>query len=168
VHPNEALIERFYRAFQARDAAGMGACYHPEVVFSDPVFPELRGRAAGAMWTMLCGRAKDLDLVFGDVHADDARGRAHWEARYTFSPTGRRVYNEIDAIFDFRDGLIARHVDRFDFWRWARQALGPTGWLLGWTPIMRDKVRSEARRGLDAFLQKQEGTAAGPQRATSR
>jgi ketosteroid isomerase-like protein len=43
VHPNEALIERFYRAFQARDAATMGTCYHPDIVFSDPAFPELRG-----------------------------------------------------------------------------------------------------------------------------
>jgi ketosteroid isomerase-like protein len=155
VHPNAALIERFYRAFQARDAAAMAACYHPDVVFSDPAFPELRGREAGAMWAMLCGRAKDLKIEFGDVHADDARGNAHWEARYTFSPTGRRVHNVIDATFEFRDSLIVRHVDRFGFWRWARQALGPAGWLLGWTPMVRHRVQSEARRGLNAFLRKQ-------------
>ena len=149
-------------------AAGMGACYHSEVVFSDPVFPELRGGEARAMWAMLCSRAKDLDIVFGDVHAADAQGRAHWEPRYTFSPTGRRVHNVIDAVFEFRDGLIVRHVDRFAFWRWARQALGATGWLLGWTPMVRDRVRAEARRGLDAFLQKQASAAAGSQRATSR
>jgi ketosteroid isomerase-like protein len=156
MHPNAALVERFYRAFQARDAATMAACYHPEIVFSDPVFPELRGRDAGAMWAMLCARAQDLAIEFGDVHADDARGRAHWDARYTFSPTGRRVHNVIDAAFGFRDGLIAHHVDRFGFWRWARQALGPAGWVLGWTPMVRNRVRSEARRGLDAYRQKTE------------
>ncbi|HET9043130.1 MAG TPA: hypothetical protein VFN70_08290, partial [Burkholderiales bacterium] len=84
------------------------------------------------------------------------------------SPTGRRVHNVIDATFEFRDGLIVRHVDRFSFWRWARQALGATGWFLGWTPLVRDRVRSEARRGLDAFLQKQAGAAAGDQRGFSR
>ncbi len=156
MHPNAALIERFYRAFQARDAAAMGACYHPEVAFSDPVFPALRGREARALWALLCERAQDLEIEFGDVHADDARGRAHWEARYTFSPTGRRVRNVIDAGFEFRGGLIARHVDRFGFWRWARQALGAAGWLLGWTPLVRNRVRSEARRGLDAFLRRQD------------
>jgi ketosteroid isomerase-like protein len=156
VHPNAALVERFYRAFQARDAATMAACYHPEIVFSDPVFPELRGRDAGAMWAMLCARAQDLAIEFGDVHADDARGRAHWDARYTFSPTGRRVHNVIDAAFDFRDGLIVRHIDHFAFWRWARQALGPAGWALGWTPMLRNRVRSEGRRGLDAFLKKRD------------
>ena len=168
MHPHAALIERFYRAFQARDAATMVASYHPEIEFSDPVFPALRGGEAGAMWAMLCARARDLDIEFGDVQADAARGRAHWEARYTFSPTGRRVHNAIEATFAFRDGLIARHVDRFGFWRWARQALGTPGWLLGWTPIVRRKVRAEARRGLDAFLQKQADAAGDPQRAISR
>lgn len=157
MHPNAALIERFYRAFQVRDAVAMGACYHPEIEFSDPAFPALRGREAGAMWAMLCARAQDLEIEFGDVRADDARGRAHWEARYTFSPTGRRVHNVIDADFEFRGGLITRHVDRFGFWRWARQALGPVGWVLGWTPMVRNRVRSEARRGLEAFLRKQGG-----------
>ena len=154
MHPNATLIERFYRAFRARDAATMGACYHPEIAFSDPAFPALHGREAAAMWAMLCERAQDLEIEFGAVHADDARGGAHWEARYTFSPTGRRVHNLIDADFEFRGGLIARHVDRFGFWRWARQALGPAGWLLGWTPLVRNRVRSEARRGLEAHLRR--------------
>ena len=64
------------------------------------------------------------------------------------------MHNAIDATFEFRDGLIVRHVDRFDFWRWSRQALGPIGLLLGWTPILRRKVRRTVRRTLDAYLQK--------------
>jgi ketosteroid isomerase-like protein len=155
MHPNAALVERFYTAFQRLDPATMVACYHPEIVFSDPAFPELRGREAGAMWAMLCARAKDLTIEFGDVQADDARGRAHWEPRYTFGPTGRRVHNVIDAEFGFRDGLIVRHVDRFGFWRWARQALGPAGFFLGWTPFLRARVQTQARRGLEAWLVRQ-------------
>lgn len=154
MHPNEALIRRFYTAFQARDAAGMRACYHPDVVFSDPVFGELRGEQAGAMWEMLCARAKDLELEFSAVSADDRQGAAHWDARYTFTQTGRRVQNRIDATFEFRDGLIARHDDRFSFFRWARQALGPAGLLLGWTPMLRAKVGRTARAGLDAYARK--------------
>ena len=52
MHPNAQLIQTFYTAFQNRDAAGMAACYHPEVVFSDPVFPHLEGPKAIAMWQM--------------------------------------------------------------------------------------------------------------------
>jgi hypothetical protein len=76
---------------------------------------------------------------------------AHWDAHYTFSATGRAVHNAIDAQFTLRDGLIVRHVDRFDFWRWSRQALGVPGWLLGWTPLLKAKVRAQAAKGLAAF-----------------
>ena len=52
----------------------------------------------------------------------------------------------------FADGLIADHVDDFDFHRWARQALGTSGLLLGWTPFLRNAVRRRARAGLDEYL----------------
>ena len=157
-HPHAALVERFYQALQRRDGAAMAACYHPEVRFSDPVFTELRGPRAGAMWRMLTSRAPDLAVDFAGVTADAAAGAARWEARYTFGATGRRVHNVITATFAFRDGSIVEHRDVFDFWRWSRQALGPAGWLLGWTPALRNKVRAQAARGLDAFLAKAAAT----------
>jgi hypothetical protein len=104
------------------------------------------------MWQMLCERAKDFSLEFRDVSADDTAGSAHWEARYTFSATGRRVHNRIDASFRFRDGQIIEHRDRFPMWAWTRMALGAPGWLLGWTPIVQGKVRRTARAGLDAYM----------------
>ena len=159
MHPKAALIHRFYDSFSALDPAGMAACYHPDVVFSDPAFGELRGAEAGAMWAMLCARATDLEVTASDVHADDQRGRAHWDARYTFGQTGRKVLNRIDAEFEFRDGLIVRHTDTFSFWKWARQALGPAGLALGWTPPLQNKVRSMARQGLDKYM-RESGTSA--------
>jgi ketosteroid isomerase-like protein len=152
MHPNAALIEKFYRAFQQRDGEAMAACYAPNVHFSDPVFTSLDGDRARAMWKMLCARGKDLTLEFRDVNANDTHGSAHWEARYSFSRTGRQVHNVIDAHFHFKDGLISEHVDSFSFWRWARQALGPAGLLLGWTPLLKNKVRATAAKGLDEFL----------------
>jgi ketosteroid isomerase-like protein len=160
MHPNAALIRRFYDSFAALDAEGMKACYHPQIVFSDPAFGELHGAQAGAMWTMLTGRAKDLEVTASEIQADDQRGSAHWDARYTFGQTGRKVLNRIDAAFEFRDGLIIRHTDTFDFYAWARQALGPAGLLLGWTPILQNKVRDTARRGLARHMQ--ESGAGGP------
>ena len=148
--PNAQLIETFYRSFAARDAAGMVACYHPEVHFTDEVF-DLHGAEVGAMWSMLCERGKDLAIEFGDVEADEGAGRAHWDARYTFSATGRKVHNSIDARFDFQGGKIIRHVDTFDFWRWSRQALGLPGLLLGWSGFLRAKVARTASRSLTQF-----------------
>jgi ketosteroid isomerase-like protein len=154
MHSHAALLEKFYQAFQKRDHATMASCYHPEVVFSDPVFPRLEGFKAGAMWHMLCERGKDLKLEFSQIQGDDQSGRAHWEAWYTFSQTGRKVHNVIDATFTFRDGLIAEHTDRFDMWRWSRQALGAPGLVLGWTPILKGAVRKKANQGLEIFIKK--------------
>ena len=154
MHTNAHLIERFYQAFQKRDGDGMAACYAPDVKFADEVFPDLAGDRAKGMWKMLCARATDLTLEFSNVQASDTEGSAHWDARYTFGATGRKVLNRIDANFEFRDGLIVRHVDRFDFWRWARQALGLPGLLLGWSSALREKVRARAAKGLADFKAK--------------
>jgi ketosteroid isomerase-like protein len=150
-HPNEELIERFYSAFARGDGDAMAACYAPGARFSDPVFTDLRGEEPGAMWRMLTGRAKDLEVRLAEHEADAERGSARWLADYTFS-TGRRVHNDIRAEFRFEDGLIAEHRDSFSFYAWARQALGPAGVALGWTPLLRGRVQREARAGLDEFL----------------
>jgi ketosteroid isomerase-like protein len=149
---NAALIDRFYEAFSRRDSETMAGCYAPDATFSDPVFQDLRGAEVTSMWRMLCERGTDLEVTHSDVRSKDDRGSAHWDAHYTFSPTGRRVHNSINATFVFRDGLIAEHVDSFDLWRWARQALGPSGVALGWAPPVRNKIRSQARENLREFM----------------
>lgn len=154
MHANAELIHCFYRAMQARDAEAMAACYADDVHFSDPVFLTLRGDEARDMWRMLLSRAKDFHLAFDDVEADDRRGSAQWIARYTFSQTGRPVVNRIGASFEFADGKIVRHADRFDPWRWAGQALGLKGVLLGWAPPMQEAIRRQAAAGLAAFRAK--------------
>jgi len=148
---NARLVERFYSAFGRRDVDAMLACYHPQVVFSDPVFGTLAAADTGAMWRMLNGRARDLRVEFRDVKANAHDGRAHWEAWYTFAATGRAVHNRIDAEFHFADALIVRHVDRFSLWRWAAMALGAKGALLGWVPSVRGAIRAQAAKGLAAF-----------------
>lgn len=147
---NRALIERFYRAFQQRDGAAMTTCYHRQATFSDPAF-SLRGEQIGKMWRMLCSRGADLRVEFANVQADDTSGSVDWQAWYTFSTTGRPVHNIIHARLRFADDLIIEHIDDFDFWRWSRQALGPAGLLLGWSPMLRQKVRSQAALALERY-----------------
>lgn len=151
MHPNESLIRSFYEAFGRRDAEAMAACYHPEVRFSDPVFRDLQGRDAGDMWRMLCARAEGLEIRCTEASADAESGRAHWDADYRFSQTGRQVNNHIDARFRFQDGLIVEHLDDFDLWAWTRMALGPAGWLLGWSGLVQGKVRGQAMAGLRSW-----------------
>lgn len=152
MHNHTDLIKQFYSAFQQKDYRGMIACYHPQIAFSDPVFTDLKGKQAGAMWHMLCERGKDMTLTFEGVEAQGDTGSAHWEAVYSFGSAKRRVHNIIDAAFTFQDGKIIRHRDTFDFWRWSRMALGPSGLLLGWSPFIQNKVRQTAHKGLMAFI----------------
>lgn len=155
-HANAELLSRFYAAFAALDAESMADCYAPDASFQDEVFT-LRGRdEVAAMWRMLCAATRDKgrdawSLEASAISADARTGRAHWEARYRFSATGRLVHNRIEAGFEFRDGVIVRHRDRFDFWSWSRQALGAPGWLLGWSPPLRRKVQARAAVNLAAF-----------------
>lgn len=130
----------------------MQLCYHDDVVFSDPVFKYLQAEEAKAMWHMLVTAGKDLEIKFSKVKANDRKGSCHWEAFYTFSRTGRKVHNIIDAKFEFKDGKIYAHLDSFNLWRWSSMALGIGGVLLGWSPFIKGRVRSLARHNLKKFM----------------
>jgi ketosteroid isomerase-like protein len=160
VNTNEQTLTRFYTAFAALDADTMASCYAEDATFDDPAF-SLKGQPEVAgMWRMLCNSTQakgreDWRLEFRDVQADaDAgTGRAHWEAHYRFSVTGRQVHNLVDAEFSFNpQGLIASHRDNFNFWRWSVQALGIPGFILGWTPWFQRQVRQQTRAKLAQFL----------------
>ena len=153
MHSHAQLLDQFYTAFSNKDYQAMQACYHPEAEFQDEVFT-LKGKEIGAMWHMLCERGKDLTLQFSQVQADDVQGSAYWEAGYTFATTGRYVVNKINATFEFKDGKIFRHRDRFNFWRWSRQSLGPAGWVLGWSSMLKNKVQAMANKNLQQFMEK--------------
>ncbi len=148
----KALLESFYGAFARRDWAAMAACYHPEAAFRDEVF-DLKGKRIAAMWHMLLAAGKGMRIDASGIAAEGEDGRARWTADYVFSATGRKVRNRVASRFAFKDGLIHRQRDSFGFWRWAMQALGPSGLLLGWMPRMQHAVQARARANLDTFVQ---------------
>jgi ketosteroid isomerase-like protein len=151
------LINTFYTAFAKADWQTMATCYHPDVVFSDEVFVDLKGKEVMAMWRMLLERSKgELEISFSNVQAGDSpeTGSADWVAVYIFSATGRRVINRIHAEFEFKEGKIYRHIDQFNLHRWAGQALGWKGKLLGGLPFFRKKLQKTARTGLDRYISK--------------
>ena len=152
MNTHQVLIEQFYTAFQQRDYRGMAQAYHPDATFRDGAFDLKSGKQIAAMWHMLCTGGRDLRVEYRDVQAGEQHGSAHWEAFYTFSRTGRTVHNVIESDFIFQQGKVIRQVDTFSFWRWSRQAFGPAGWLLGWTPFLQNKVRATAMAGLRKFM----------------
>ncbi len=147
----EATLHRFYTAFQSLDAAAMAACYHPNASFSDPVFKDLRGEKIAAMWLMLTQGAMrsrgDWSLEYSILSGNERKAMVQWDARYSFAGR-RKVHNRVTSHLAFWDGLIVRQIDEFDFWRWSRQALGPSGWVLGWNKQYQAAVSAAAIRRL--------------------
>lgn len=152
---NEQVITKFYSAFQQRDAATMNSCYSDDIVFSDPAFGLLRGEEVKAMWEMLCKNAKDFSLSFSNIQLlDEEYATCNWTATYTFSKTGRKVVNHIKAFMKLKDGKIIEHSDGFKLSKWAAQALGLPGMLLGWTGFMKRKIQKNARKSLEVYMAK--------------
>ena len=147
---NKQLIEKFYSSFAAGDAEGMVSCYTDDIVFKDPAFGELKGDDAKNMWRMLL-KTPGIKITTHNITADDITGSADWIAEYTFSLTGKAVVNKVHADFIFSNGKIIKHTDYFSFWRWATQAFGIKGLLLGWMPFMKNKVREQALIRLRKF-----------------
>ena len=152
MNANEQLIHHFYTCFKNKDFKAMQDCYADEAIFNDAVFKNLNAKEVKAMWHMLISKGKDFRLEFKNISATEHTAKAHWDAYYTFSATGRKVINRIDASFEIENGKIVKHTDNFNFHTWAKQALGPTGLLLGWTDFLNKKVSAQAMKNLENFM----------------
>ncbi len=152
----EQLITNFYTAFSKKDAAAMNACYSDDVVFYDPAFELLQGDQVKAMWEMLCKNAKEFSLSFQNVKdLGDGYYNCDWTAHYTFSKTGRKVVNNVKAHMKIEEGQIKEHSDAFSLHRWSTQAIGFSGWLLGWNSFFQQKIKNTAKRNLLKFMEVQ-------------
>ncbi|WP_109830655.1 nuclear transport factor 2 family protein [Reichenbachiella versicolor] len=147
-------VKRFYSAFNERDSEVMNSCYHEDVRFTDPVFQHLDYNETKAMWSMLVSRATDLTVELVSCKEQGNIVVANWEAIYTFSKTGRKVHNRIEATLRFEDELIIDHVDRFDIYNWCKMAFGFLGLILGWTSKFQNKVRVMAEKSLNSYMSK--------------
>ena len=87
-------------------------------------------------------KGKDFVVKFSDVIYSKEKGTATWEAFYNFSVTDRKVHNKISATFEIQDGLIVSHKDEFNLRKWAKQALGFKGAILGGTKIFQKEFKS--------------------------
>lgn len=152
MNTNEELIYHFYTSFQHKDVQAMQDCYSENATFSDPVFTSLNAAELRSMWAMLIKNGKDMYLEFKNIKGNENGATAEWDAWYTFSATGNKVHNSIKASFVIENGKIIKHIDHFNFFRWAGQALGLTGKLLGWTSFVKNKIRTRAKNNLQSFM----------------
>ncbi|HYB54274.1 MAG TPA: nuclear transport factor 2 family protein [Thermoanaerobaculia bacterium] len=141
-----SALTHFYDSLARRDGEAMAAMYAPNAQFEDPIF-RLTGSDIGKMWIALTRRVKDFSIAYTIGQAAAGHGIVELTARYLYG--GRRaVTNVILSELDLENGLIVRHRDQFDFPRWAAQALGTPGRLLGRFEFFQRMISRKAARTL--------------------
>jgi len=146
-------IESFYKAFTDMDVETMVSHYHDNVWFADPAFGALKGEHAKNMWRLLISSQKGKPFIVKayDIKCTETEGSATWEAEYLFGQSRRKVHNVIHAKFKLHDGKIISHLDEFNLHRWATQAMGFSGWLIGWTAFFRSKLNKQTNALLNKY-----------------
>ncbi|WP_034924172.1 nuclear transport factor 2 family protein [Gillisia sp. CAL575] len=152
---HKELIQKFYNSFSDGNAKGMIACYHKDIIFQDPAFGILRGKRAKDMWEMLLSnKDSNASINYEILEVDDKRAKIFWKAEYKYGPKRRAVVNEVTANFIFKDGKILKHIDDFNLWAWSKQALGASGYLLGWSSYMKHQIQKKTEGLLSTYIDK--------------
>lgn len=135
---NKEIIKEFYNAFSNHNAEIMADFYDDKIEFEDPAFGVLKGNKAKIMWKMLIEISKgNLKITVNNIKSDGNIGSADWKAEYIFSQTRRKIVNNVHAEFEFQNGKIIKHKDYFDLYKWACQALGFIGCLIGKSKVFK-------------------------------
>lgn len=148
-------LERFFDAMQRCDTEALRTSYHPALRFDDPLISTTsvgdRLDWCGMLWSPRDADGQRIwQLELEEVRTRGALATARWNLRYRYTPTKRLIDQALHSHFSFdADGRITTQRDSFDFWRWSRQAHGLLGLLLGWTPLMWDQAREQARASLE-------------------
>lgn len=104
---------------------------------------------------MLLSQKKESTIItFNSIQASSEKGTVNWIAEYFYGEKKRKVINKVNASFKFKEGKIIEHTDTFNLWEWTKQAMGITGFLMGWTSFMKDKIQATTNKNLDDFIQK--------------
>ena len=94
------LAHQFYSSFTEKNAEGMISCYSDDIHFYDPVFGNLYGAEAKAMWGMLTKNmdaSGTIDYELVEIH--ELKAIVKWKASYPFGPKKRAVVNNIVAHY---------------------------------------------------------------------
>jgi len=133
----EALIRRYYAAFNAGDAAGMLACLAEDVRHDVNQGATRRGKAAFAAFSAHMARCyrERLEDVVVMVAPDGRRAAAEFTVRGTYIATdeglppaaGQSYLLPAGTFFAVEDGLIARVTTCYNLVDWLAQIGTETG-----------------------------------------
>jgi hypothetical protein len=124
-----SVVERFFSAYANADPVAMSACLHPQISYSDPLFPDLRGVRVGLRWHWQLRHATEFKLQKQIMFMDERKAQLKLDVAYLWH--GRAVHHEVLSTLTIWDDLIVRQIDEYPYWPYAKQAYGVAGHLLG-------------------------------------
>jgi steroid delta-isomerase-like uncharacterized protein len=130
-----ALIERYYRAFNAGDSEGMLACLAEHVAHDVNQGARRTGKAAFRQFAAHMERcyAEQLESITVMATTDGARAAAEFDVLGTYietdeglpPATGQTYRLPAGAFFEIENGLIARVTTYYNLAAWLRQIAPP-------------------------------------------
>lgn len=128
-------LEALFRALSEHDVDKIIALHTPDAVFEDPFLTApVTGRAAIAVeFTAMFRTLPDVQFPVDELElyvADSGRAVARWHFTGTmtgpidppgYAPTGKKASVSGVCLYEFRDGLIARHTIIYDSMGLLRQ-----------------------------------------------
>lgn len=149
------IVTSFYDCFAKGEAKGMLNFYAEEVIFCDPAFGKLSGNRPHEMWRMLLGRFDEHTTInFEVVETEANKAQVKWTAKYHFGKKRRPVTNRVTSTLILKNEKIVEYYDNFDIWKWAYQAIGIGGLLLGWSKFFQLKIQQNTNKMLDKYIAK--------------
>lgn len=100
-------------------------------------------------------KRKSFKVIVSDIECNDSEGSAKWEAIYTFGSKKRKVHNKIKARFKLQDSKIIAYLDEFNVHQSATQAVGFSGWVIGWSAYFKKKLGLQTNALLNRFENEQ-------------
>jgi steroid delta-isomerase-like uncharacterized protein len=132
-----ALIERYYRAFNAGDSEGMLACLAETVVHDVNQGARRTGKEAFRAFAAHMDRcyAEQLENIAVMATPDGARAAAEFDVLGTYietdeglPPAGGQTYRlQAGAFFEVQDGLITRVTTYYNLAAWLKQITAQAG-----------------------------------------
>jgi hypothetical protein len=124
-----SVVERFFLAYSKADPVLMSACLHPQISYSDPLFPDLRGVRVGLRWHWQLRHATDFKLQKQIIFLDERKAQLKLDIAYLWHR--RAVHHQVLSTLTIWDDMIVRHVDEYPYWQYAKQAQGLAGYVFG-------------------------------------
>ncbi|MBO6794497.1 MAG: nuclear transport factor 2 family protein [Balneolaceae bacterium] len=145
------IVKTFYEALNNGDIKTVRQLYHPDAVYKSEMF-SLKGPEVFALWYTATQPEMNLTAECSSINKVNNEVHTTWNISYELSVVNRTIKLSEKGLFKFKDGKIIFHQDKYSFYSWCKQTLGPIGWLFGWTAWLKKRVSKQALKTIHSNI----------------